>query len=480
MKKRSHLQRSDLLWGVAAVALVVLQFWWLPGDRRSSADSYSAAIDGKLGLYRTLQLLFPRVIRDSRQLCPENPATLLIVSPDRYPSDREKQQLYEFVYQGGTVLFAPGWNDPDFALRALGIQCEAEVSPPPPEAASQPATAENPAAAVEPAADDESAAPAEAAAEVNVEVEVEAGAEVEIPMGADKNGAVTAAAPEGEENAGDVANPPTTNPTTTNEAVAGGVVELTVTSQLTPDSVPWRTRSRLRLPEWLTCEPLVESSRGVEAATWQIGLGTVTLCSSPDIFSNRSLLSVESRRLAVRLVEHVHQHHGAADQTDVPLVVCEFLNASESFRQTGALFSPALRSGTLQLILLAVLVLWHGFHRFGPAEVTASTGRRSLQDSARAVGNLQFRLNDGGSVVRSYLEYVRARLRQRYGPGVALDDFRTLAERTAMDPEEVRRQLRDAQGLAAADRAAPAAAAASLRWLSRLLHRLSGTASSRD
>ena len=188
MKKRSHIPRSDLLWGAGAAILLVLQFWWLPGDRRSSADSYSAALDGKLGLYRTLQFLFPRVNRDSSRLCPEDPATLLIVSPDRYPSDRETQQLYEFVYRGGAVLFAPDWNAPAIHMRSLGIQCESAAPLPPPDQATQPAAQPVP-----------GQTPPQAEAELGGESAVEA--EAGMSAGAGNREAITTEVPGGEQTA---------------------------------------------------------------------------------------------------------------------------------------------------------------------------------------------------------------------------------------------------------------------------------------
>ncbi len=58
MKKR-RLQQSDIVWAVLAALLVFLQFYWLPGEKGATSDSYSASIDGKLGLYRTLSKTLP-------------------------------------------------------------------------------------------------------------------------------------------------------------------------------------------------------------------------------------------------------------------------------------------------------------------------------------------------------------------------------------------------------------------------------------
>ena len=53
---------------------------------------------------------------------PEDRACLVLTSPDRYPNDQEQRQLYEFVYGGGTLVFAPNWDDPECEMRSLGIQ----------------------------------------------------------------------------------------------------------------------------------------------------------------------------------------------------------------------------------------------------------------------------------------------------------------------------------------------------------------------
>jgi hypothetical protein len=70
VKKKRRLLQSDTFWGLAAALLVLLQFWWLPGEDGSAADSYSTTVDGKLGLYRTLSQLFPDVTRESVKVAP--------------------------------------------------------------------------------------------------------------------------------------------------------------------------------------------------------------------------------------------------------------------------------------------------------------------------------------------------------------------------------------------------------------------------
>lgn len=461
--KKNRLQRSDVLWGLLVAGLVILQFWWLPGDKGTATDSYSNTLDGKLGIYRTLGQLFPAVERNGMELYPDYPATVLMIAPDRYPTDVEQRKLYEFVYNGGTLLFAPNWImlPPDWTVAEIHIPLlHIQLDPVRSDQRSRPVQVV--AAGASP---NTSSIPAESALSPG-----SAPPETEPPMPAEK--------PEAKEIAEVPPAAASVVQTQSEDATGGDAVESATTSPLVTDPINWRTRSKLILPEYLEYQSLVSSAGTTEVATWSLGSGRVTVCSSPDVFSNRSMLDPVARRLAVRLVEQLHQHLRDVAGHDAPIVLNEFLNASDSYRNTGVLFSPALRIGTLQLTLLAVLTLWFGFHRFGPAVVAESGQRRTLVDSAMAVGNLQFRLHDGGAVLKNYLEYIRSQLRRRYGSAVKLDQTDAIAIRAGMDVEEVRRNLAEAQRLAAAPSVPPARTAAMLRWLSELQNRLARTQSS--
>jgi hypothetical protein len=153
-------------------------------------------------------------------------------------------------------------------------------------------------------------------------------------------------------------------------------------------------------------------------------------------------------------------------------VVSEYFNAADSYRSTGVLLSPAMRIGTLQLLLVAVLSIWLAFHRFGPTLAAEVAPRRSLTESAEAIGSLQYRLPDGGPLVGSYLGYLQGLLRKRFGAQVRLDDAAALARRTGLDEEQIRSQVSRAIRLAGQPRTTIAAAAAMVRWLCRLQSRL--------
>ncbi len=500
MKKKRRLLQSDTFWGLTAALLVVLQFWWLPGEDGSASDSYSTTLDGKLGLYRTLSQLFPSVERDALLVVPEDRACLILTSPDRYPNDQEQTQLYEFVYGGGTLLFAPNWNNPEFELRSLGIHTTARLlsdstTATPTMPLTVPVTPSGLAEMPTDAAGAENEAVAEAPTKSASELEMDA-----IPPNATKTNTAQTSSPSappaakagnaeklissreemlkkktpGLTPAPGLESSPEEFEAYSTSGEVGETVE--ASSDLVDGAVEWNSNADLEVPAHLATETLVTSaSDRVEVATWPMGSGRVVVCSSPDIFSNRSMLDRGSRRLAVRLVErgYLHNHEDSGQQT--PIVLSEFFNASDSYAQTGVLLSPSLRIGTLQLLLVAVLGIWLAFYRFGPAQEVSTLQRRSLTESAQAVGNLQYRLSDGGAVIRSYLEYIRSQLRRRYGSIVRLDQPEALALRAGMNVDEVRDRLAEAQALTETVQLSPAKTAACLRWLAAFQHRVSGS-----
>lgn len=492
MKKKRRLLQSDTFWGLTAALLVVLQFWWLPGEDGSASDSYSTTVDGKLGLYRTLSQLFPRVERDALLVVPIDRACLVLTSPDRYPNDQEQSQLYNFVYNGGTLVFAPNWDDPECEMRSLGIHTTARLlsdstTATPTMPLAVPATPAGSAGMPAEAADTETEAEAETPTKSASELEMdaippnvaEAPSQSALPAGTDENDENQISSREEmlkKKTPGLTPAPGfETSPEELEEfSTPGETVD--ASSDLVDGSVEWNASADLQVPSYLSTETLVTSTHDrIEVATWPMGSGRVVACSSPDIFSNRSMLYRDSRRLAVRLVERGYLHGNVNSGQQTPIVLSEYFNASDSYAQTGVLLSPSLRIGTLQLVLVAVLGIWLAFYRFGPAQEVSTLQRRSLTESARAVGNLQYRLNDGGAVIRSYLEYIRSQLRRRYGSIVRLDQPEALATRAGMNVDEVRDRLAEAQMLAETVQLSPDRTAASLRWLAAFQHRLSGT-----
>jgi hypothetical protein len=444
VSKRRRLFQSDTFWGTLAVVLVLLQFWWLPGAASSSSDSHSTTIEGCLGVFGIMQELFPNVRRDAANVVPAQPATMLLIGPQRYPSEAEQQRLLEFVMNGGQLIFAPRWHDPAFESPLLGIYCEPRVG-----YGLQNEFINATAAAP--------AAPPGAGTS---------------PTGDSTTG--TNAAPGG--SPGTPAAPPAPPARVNVDPKSAPGAEVIAQGELTDQPVMFHATAELDLiRNSFESEALLRTSDGsVEMASHWLGYGRVVVCSSPDLFSNRSMLKPELRRLAVRVVEHCRLAAVQYGRTADPIVFNEYFNASSAFQQTGILFSPLLRNGSLQLLLVAVLGIWLAFQRFGPAEDVTTVQRRSLSESAQAVGNLQYRVRDGGTVVARYLDFISSQMRRRFGGAVRLDDPRSIASRTGLHQTEVATELDAARRLASEPGVSPVRAAQTLRWLARLNERLAG------
>ena len=124
MKRKRSLRRSDRFWAGLALLLVLLQFWWLPGEDGSAADSWSVTVDGKLALYRLMSELFPRVEREATKMLPDENCVLLVLGPDVYPTTQQRQELAAWVRGGGCLVFAPNLSQPQVSIPELGIELE--------------------------------------------------------------------------------------------------------------------------------------------------------------------------------------------------------------------------------------------------------------------------------------------------------------------------------------------------------------------
>lgn len=489
MKTKKRLLKSDRMWLVAVLLLLLLQFWWLPGAPRTPDDTYSNTIAGQRGFFETLKVLseagqLPPVLRITDRLVPDEPCTLVILSPDRYPNEYEQRELTSFVQNGGNLLFAPNWVTPACRISALGLETTETYladedtvvqpvgSPAPPPGTTLPAEKEEqdlPAEKAESGSEprlseragrpqDQSASPARSTD--STDETTEQSSDESPPSLRDVQDAIVR----------DGTSPELI--TDFEQTIEATVADVETHSPLVSGTVEWRTRAGIRT---FRMQPrvLVETDSGTpQAATWNYGLGHVLLSASADIFSNRSMLYPQQAELAVRLIEELHTTHDNPGRT--PIVVSEFLNASDSYRGTGVLMNPSLRSGTLQLILLALLAGWFGFHRFGPAEPDTAGERRTLTESAASVGNLFFRTQSGGEAVARYLDYVRSRIQEQFGSSVRLEDTKLIARRCGLDPQDVRERIDQAIGLSGARSTTPPQAAQAIRQLSDVMKRLSG------
>ena len=487
MKKKRQLQRSDVFWLLAVGLLVLLQFWWLPGDPGTPDDTYSNTIEGKRGFFETVKALsnanmLPTVRRESEKLIPDDISTLVILSPDRYPDQNEQRELTEFVRSGGSLMFAPNWANPDFMISALSINTSkksfqsedyvvtATAATPATQAPGQNAPADQPGSTSAGSPDLTAEAPnqmdsSSSAQKGSVNVAPRAGTDDE-----DKDKTKDLIEDAIRTQPGLQSSPVPTMPG--EEDTYADISNLKTQSPLVSGSVAWRTRAEM-LPGRLQPVVLVKTNEGtIQAATWNYGNGNVLLSASADVFSNRAMLDSSQAELAIRLLERLHSEHD--DPAGTQIVVSEFLNASDSYRSTGVLMSPSLRSGTLQLLVVGLLAGWFGFHRFGPAKRSTSSERRSLTESATAVGNLFFRTQSGSEAVACYVDYFKAQLQALFGSTMRIDDHKTIARRTGLDLNEVSERIGSAISQSKIRSTTAPQAAAAIRDLSEILNRLTG------
>jgi hypothetical protein len=479
VKKKRRLQKSDAFWLIAVALLILLQFWWVPGDPGTPDDTYSNSIEGKRGFFQTLEdlaaaELFPPVRRESRQLIPDEPCTLVLLSPDRYPNAHEQSDLADFVLHGGTLLFAPNWSNPDCSIPRLSIQTEQW------ELGSQLSVVSPVTPTTAPATPNETAPQIDASA-------------VELPAEAPENPVVQTppVVPVGNEPNDkrpddmleEAFKRDATSPPQSRSQVSGlsetndmrNARNLQASSQLVRGAVPWQTRAKMTTGKVNPVVLVEASDKNIQAGAWNFGNGLVVVSASADVFSNRAMLHEAQAELAVRLVEYAHAHHtDRPGSAPTPVVVSEYLNASDAYRGTAVLMGPSLRSGTLQLITIAILAGWFGFHRFGPPKRVNTFQRRSLTESAMAVGNLQFRTSSGGEAVHCYIEYMKTQLQKKFGSSIRLDNTKVIALRAGLEPDDVRQRIVNASALDGARSTTASQAASAIRDLSELLDLLTG------
>jgi len=447
-KPRLNVTIADLLWLSVVIMLVVLQFWWLPGNGGNTADSFSNRMEGSRGLYNTVSALsdeglLPPVRREGDRLVPDNPCTLLLIAPDRYPDDHEQEALKSFVHQGGCVVFVPNWGYPNWMQTEYHAkQLRFRISHDWNRYTSVGTTTTKTNTSAETSSED-------LMAEAEEDVPLTAEAETETDSADDSSGDETTAA----DSSANPAPPMDLEPV---------VTELTH-NELMEGEVPWRTWAYVQSAPPNADELVIDDTGTSQVSAWREGRGHFVVCATPDPFANRSMLFEAQAEFAVRLIEYASQHTSAGSPAEI--VFSEFLNGAGSYKGASVMISPLLRSGTLQLMLAAVLMAWAGFHRFGPPLRERSQYRRSLAQSAEAVSNLQFSANDGSTSVRQYLDWFTEEIRQRYGHTRLLDNPAQLARQVGLEEEQVREALNDARQCANRPKVAQTETAAAIRRL---------------
>jgi len=413
-------------------------------------------MEGSRGLYNTVAALadeglLPPVRREGKTLVPDEPCTLLLIAPDRYPDDYEQEALKMFVHRGGCLVFVPNWNLPNFVqteynakkLRFRISHDWARFT----SVGTAPTTTATTSSETESEAQDS-----------NTDTLLTAEAE--------ESDESTKAEATDSDFAANPTPPPNLEP----------VVTALTHNELMEGDVPWRTWAYVSSVPRTADELVIDDTGTSQVSAWREGRGSIVVCATPDPLANRSMLFAEQAEFAVRLVEYATQHADSNAQSEI--VFSEFLNGAGSYKGASVMISPLLRSGTLQLMLAAVLMAWAGFHRFGPPLRERSEYRRSLAESAQAVGNLQFSTNDGGTSVRQYFDWFTEEVRRRYGHTRLLDNPAQLAKQVGLKEEQIKEALNGARRCADGRKVSQSETAAAIRRLASIHENMFKTGSS--
>jgi hypothetical protein len=170
------------------------------------------------------------------------------------------------------------------------------------------------------------------------------------------------------------------------------------------------------------------------------GEGQIWLLHRPDVLANANLRGDDNAILACRLADAMLARspgsrlafdeycHGLRDRP----------NAME------LLFRPPVLGVTLQVLLVAVLVLWHYGVRFGPIRPAPPPPRRSKEEFLDAMAELLTRNGDRAEAFRTVRNDLLRRLESELGLPAGTPVEQTVSEaagRRGIDPEPLLRLL---------------------------------------
>lgn len=412
-------QRTRILIWLTAIAFVImLQFWWIPGQTYRASDSYSTMSDGKLGLFRVLSKLFPDVSREANTLVPSGNQTMILVDPPADVDGNAARELNRFVTQGGVLVFAPSIQTKRESYNELGFDLQTLSGE----------TSRN---------------------------RRRSDKQSDAPKSESKDGPATDEPPENFELFRELR--PAIN-------VTGPVIDGTRM---------WETDRQIKPGTYFRHTDLLTDASGrIHATAINVGRGTIVVCTSPEAFSNRAMLDPDRAELAVRLIEYADQLNRETNRTATGIVISERLNDTRTGDIWGILLGPALRHGSLQIVLIGILIAWLGYEQFGPHRKRSRTGRKSLTDAAEALGNLQFRSKNGAQVLARYYDYVMMHARRGSGQMTNLQSSEWLAGRTGLPIDEVKSYMTRIETILKTGQETPANVASMIRWLANIQQRL--------
>ena len=433
MKLQRLIRKPEVAWLLGVSLLLLLGFWWIPGERGALEDTWSVRSGGKKAFFRLTQRLLPNleVARSTKALIPDDweADTLFILGPARYPDPDEWDELYRWVVKGRTLIFAARANDANVDLGSFAVEIGTGSF------LKDLDTDEEESDSVVPVETDDEDAPEPNGAE---------------PIEPDSEMANT--------------ETPDSTTTTTKEEEEDDRWDMDFIPQtdLVEGSTEWVGDDKIDT-KFHDADILVSDGFGNTcAARMEVGDGLLIVVNSDFIFANRVLLKERNATLAWRIAE-AGAIHG-------PVYFDEFLNGSGAPKVVGILFNRALRPLTLQLMLVTLLFAWFGSRRFGAVRQTRPEARRRIVEHARALGQMQSRIGAGKHALEQHLEHFRNEMRLSFADGTT--ETEVIAARASADPNEVK-QLMSAvhHAIDSPDRLATSAAARLIKNLSVLRHR---------
>jgi hypothetical protein len=405
--------QAEWAWLAGVVLLLVLGFWWFPGQTSDATDSFSTAAGGKRAFFTLAERLTPPATRTVEKLWDHlgDADTMCILGPARYPDAAEWDWLTDWVSFGKTLVFAARMDDPAAELMYFGVR----VVP------------------------DERLIDRRNRKKSDTD-------ETESDSAADSD--------ESESKQDDT--------TKSDRRPRSLFREAKVETPLATGKFHWLSAGHIETSNQRS-EVLVTADGRPQVVRLPFGQGTLIVCSSDYIFTNKSLATDANGLLAFRILEAGNPQ---------AVVFDESLNASGAPKVFGLLFDSHVRPITLQILLVTVLFCWLGFRRFGPPEVRISAEHRSMTEHAIALGNMHLKAGTGSRAIHWYLDYFRNELRLHYAAGSGVAEATLLARRAGTDEHATAKLLADVRDALGQGRLAGGRAAALVRELAAIKHKL--------
>lgn len=415
--------QAEWAWLASVVLLLVLGFWWFPGQTSDATDTFSTAAGGKRAFFTLAERLTPPATRTVEKFWDHvgDADTMCILGPARYPDADEWDWLTDWVSFGKTLVFAARQDDPAVDLMYFGVRVVPDERLIDKRSDKKNEAAESPS---------DSASDSDASESKNED--------------------------------GNKEETKTDKVKTAEPRPRSIFREPAVQTPLATGKFHWQSAGHIETGSERG-EVLVTVDGEPQVLRLPFGQGTLIVCSSDYVFTNKSLASDDNGLLAFRILEAGNPH---------AVVFDESLNASGAPKVFGLLFDPLVRPITLQILLVTVLFCWLGFRRFGAPAVQLRAEHRSMTEHAIALGNLHLKAGTGARAIHWYLDYFRNELRLHYAANSGVAEATLLARRTGTDEQATAKLLADVRDALAQDRLAGGRAATLIRELAAIKHKL--------